>query len=168
MKSIRIKNFRGDTIIEVMIAAALIMATLGVGYALSRQALRQTTDDSLRNQAIAYGQSQIEFIKNAIANRCAVGDSTCSSPNTLLTSYQGLPSGFCILNTGVAAASGNASCTSYTGGATGTSAFSIKNTYDGTTDVNNKLFKVLVTWTPLSVTRGTGAVQQLSFYYKSP
>lgn len=157
----------GDTIVEVMIAAALVMATLGIGYALARQGLRQTTDDSLRTQAISYGQSQIEFIRNAISNHCPSGDTTCSIPNTLLETYEGgaLSSGFCILNSGTASLFSDGVCTNYTGATTaGTSPFSIKNTYDSV----SKVFSVLVQWTPIGTTRDATSKQQLTLYYKAP
>ena len=151
-----------------MIAAALVMATLGVGYALARQGLRQTTDDSLRNQAISYGQSQIEFIRNAVAN---YDPSTNTLKDTYKTYNSPPPNGFCILNSGAAqdarAASDNFErCSQYTG-RTGdiivASPFSIKNNYDPASGV----FTINIQWTPISTTRAATSNQQLNLYYKA-
>lgn len=158
-------NRRGDTVVEVMIAAALVIAALAVGYALSRQALRQTTDDGLRNQAIAHGQSQIEFIRNAATNYN-------SSTNTLLDTYKSSfhGKGFCILYTGVAQDANptydsHQDCLKYTGvDPTTSSPFTVNDSYDQ----SGKIFTITVQWVPLSVTRASTVPQQLNFYYRSP
>src|SRR3990167_10314221 len=58
-------NSRGDTIIEILIAMAILALVLGTAYAISTQSLRTGTSAGQRSQALGYAQSQIEFIKRA-------------------------------------------------------------------------------------------------------
>ena len=164
MLRLKRKNLRGDTIVEVMVAAALIMVALGGGYALSRQGLRQSTDNSLRSQALNYGRTQVEFIKNVINNIPASQPSPiCSSPITLLDNYR-CKTPFCIVNTGEwqDAAAANSSCKGYSGDKTShNTPFTVNNTYDSA----SKTFTVTVTWLPLGTIRATDT-QKLTLVYR--
>lgn len=82
------RNTAGDTIVEVLVSAAILAAVLSVAYATANHNLQNSTDADNRNQAIAYVGQQIEFIKNAAANSTAA-----------LATYQ-LKKPFCIMPNG--------------------------------------------------------------------
>jgi type II secretory pathway pseudopilin PulG len=56
---------RGDTIVEILIAMAILALVLGTAYAVSSSSLRTGTAAGQRSQALGYAQSQVEFIKDA-------------------------------------------------------------------------------------------------------
>jgi prepilin-type N-terminal cleavage/methylation domain-containing protein len=58
-------NQAGDTIIEVMVAVAILALVLTVAYQSTSRSLQSGVDSSNRQQAIALASQQIEIIKNA-------------------------------------------------------------------------------------------------------
>jgi|GEM_PF-887133 len=61
-------NSRGDTLVEVMIAVAILSMVLAASYTLSSHAARLGQSAKERTQAVAYAQQQAEIIQ-AYANR---------------------------------------------------------------------------------------------------
>lgn len=72
---------RGDTIVEVLIAMALVSVVLSGAYAVTTQDLRTTQDANERSQALALVQQQVELIRAkttstgsfVLANQCLDG-----------------------------------------------------------------------------------------------
>ena len=64
----RFFNSRGDTIVEVMVSVAVLSVVLGTAYVASGRSLQTSTNAGLRNQALSYGQQQVELIKSAANN----------------------------------------------------------------------------------------------------
>jgi type II secretory pathway pseudopilin PulG len=58
-----IKNNRGDTIVEVLIALAIIGAVIGTTYAIASVSLRQGRQAQERTEALKVAESQIELLK---------------------------------------------------------------------------------------------------------
>jgi prepilin-type N-terminal cleavage/methylation domain-containing protein len=72
MKSI-LRKQRGDTIIEVMIAIAIVSGVLGATFAISNKALRTTQANHERFQAQMFANQQAEWIKTySIENRATL------------------------------------------------------------------------------------------------
>ena len=57
------KNQRGDTLIEVMVAMAIVASVLGAAYTTSARALRLARQAQERAEAVKFTQSQIESLK---------------------------------------------------------------------------------------------------------
>ena len=64
MKIITSKSQAGDTIIEVLIAMAILALVMVGAYVSSSRSLRNGTDAANRQQALALAEQQAEFIKN--------------------------------------------------------------------------------------------------------
>lgn len=54
----------GDTIVEVMVAIVIAGVALAAAYQLSNASLRTSTQAAQRSQALSYGSSQIERLKD--------------------------------------------------------------------------------------------------------
>jgi prepilin-type N-terminal cleavage/methylation domain-containing protein len=54
---------RGDTLVEVMIAIAIVASVLGASYATAARSLRAGRQSQERSEALRYVESQIERIK---------------------------------------------------------------------------------------------------------
>src|SRR3990167_1729863 len=98
-------NSRGDTIIEILIAMAILALVLSTAYAISTQSLRTGTAAGQRSQALGYAQSQVEYIKQAVGTRDNVKlalytSSTpfCVDPNGNYVAVPGgsLPTNLCL------------------------------------------------------------------------
>lgn len=140
------QNSRGDTLVEVILATALISATIGVAVSMSNRNLQTGVSAAQRSQALAIAQDQVERIRNAYLT---------SSP--VLDSYK-INKPFCILADGseedVEASASK--CTNFNGGQ-----YSIAITYGS----SSLVFTTSITWLSNSNTSGT---DQLSLYYKLP
>ncbi len=62
------KNWRGDTIIEVMISIVVLSMTIGGAYAIASRSLKAARQAQERGEATKLAESQIENIKAAAAN----------------------------------------------------------------------------------------------------
>jgi prepilin-type N-terminal cleavage/methylation domain-containing protein len=116
-----IKQFRerGDTIVEVLIAIAVISLILGGAYVTTNGSLRATRSAQERGNALKLVESQVEQLKGLIA----------SNPDAVFGG--GTPSPFCIYNNAIVApATGN--CNVNTAGEpTGARIFNIEITRAG-------------------------------------
>ena len=76
----KIKNSRGDTIVEVMISMSILAIILGVAYATSTRSLQSGLDSQYRDQALTYAQQQLELIKNADNSQGSAGSYKVAQP----------------------------------------------------------------------------------------
>lgn len=63
---IRIKNCRGDTIVEVLIAVAIVSLTLTGGFVSSNRSFQATRTAQEQGEALKIAESQVEQIKVAV------------------------------------------------------------------------------------------------------
>jgi len=142
----RPKVSRGDTIVEVILATALIAAAIGLAYSMSNRNLSNGVSAGQRSQALSLAQSQIERIKNAYL---------INSP--VLASYK-IDRPFCILDDGSEedVSRLNSKCANF-----GSSPYSVTINYNGST----LIFTTDVSWSSNSNNSGQ---DQLTLYYKLP
>jgi Tfp pilus assembly protein PilV len=77
---------QGDTIVEVMISMAVLAVVLGATYAISTRSFQSGLNAQYRDQAVSYGQQQVELIREADNN----------NPTTISTYSTPADSAFCI------------------------------------------------------------------------
>lgn len=137
---------RGDTIVEVILATALIAAATGLAYSTSNHNLSNGVSAGQRSQALSLAQAQIERIKNAY-----------TTGSSSLDNYK-IDRPFCILSDGTEedVARTASKCTNF-----GASPYSVTINYDNTT----LIFTTGVSWS--SNSNNTGQ-DQLTLYYKLP
>ena len=72
MRMIRVAAQAGDTIIEVLIAIAVVSFVLVTAYATTNHSILATQNTQERSQALQLAQSQIEFLRSTplSANNC--------------------------------------------------------------------------------------------------
>lgn len=78
------KNYKGDTIVEVLIAITVASSVLGVSLSTMNRNLSITRDNQERTEASKYAQGQIEALKAIVDQGItppAVGKSFCLSSN---------------------------------------------------------------------------------------
>ena len=95
---------RGDTLVEVLIAIAVITMIMGGAYITTNKSLLATRAAQERGNALKLAESQIEQIKGLVA----------TNPDSLFSGSP--PSPFCISDTGTVVAATNAACSVGTGG----------------------------------------------------
>lgn len=61
-------GLKGDTIVEVMIAMVLVGSALVASYGIARRSLSQIRDAQERSEMLKIGESQLEALKNYVAN----------------------------------------------------------------------------------------------------
>lgn len=99
---------RGDTLVEVLIAIAVVSLILGGAYVTTNTSLLATRAAQERGNALKLAEAQIEQLKGiAATNPTAVFGGAAPSP-------------FCISNTGAVVAATNAACAVDTSGAAST------------------------------------------------
>ena len=140
------KDSRGDTIVEVILATALIASSIGLAYSMSNHNLSSGISAGQRSQALSLAQAQIERIKNAYLTNSPVLDSYKTSQP------------FCILVNGVEedVNRSGSKCANF-----GSSPYSVSINYNETTLV----FKTDISWSSSSNNAGQ---DQLTLYYKLP
>ncbi len=141
-----VRSGRGDTIVEVILATALIAAATGLAYSMSNHNLGNGVSAGQRSQALSLAGAQIERIKNAYLTN-----------STSLNSYK-IDKPFCILGDGSEedANRSNSKCANFT-----SSPYSVVINYNKATLV----FKTDVSWSSNSNSSGQ---DQLTLYYKLP
>lgn len=73
MRFMRFLNQRGDTIVEVLIAIAVVSSVLGISYATMNRNVLIGRDNQERSEAVRLGEGQIESLKSlASYNRAAI------------------------------------------------------------------------------------------------
>ena len=58
-------NSRGDTIIEVLIAIAVVSSVLGITYSIMNKNIQTTRDNQERSEASKIAQGQLELLRTA-------------------------------------------------------------------------------------------------------
>ncbi len=137
---------RGDTIVEVILATALITTAIGLAYSMSNRNLGNGVSAGQRSQALSVAEAQIERIKNAYLSNSPI----------LVTYKSAVP--FCILGNGLEenASPTDSKCKNFGG-----SPYSVSINYNSTTLV----FTADVSWSSNSNSSGQ---DQLTLYYKLP
>jgi len=88
---------RGDTIVEVLIAIAVISLVLGGAYVTTNRSLLATRDAQERGTALKLVESQIEQLKGVVA----------ANPSQV---FSGAPASFCISNVSTVSAASSPAC----------------------------------------------------------
>lgn len=137
---------RGDTIVEVILATALLGAVIGLAYSMSNHNLSNGVSAGQRSQALSLAQSQIEHLKNAYLTNSGA-----------LDSYK-IDKAFCILSDGSEedVSKSGSKCANFGG-----SPYSLSVKYTKTTLV----FRADVSWSSSSNNAGQ---DELTLYYKLP
>ncbi|MDO8591960.1 MAG: hypothetical protein Q7R60_03510 [bacterium] len=137
---------RGDTIVEVILATALIASAITLTYSMSNHNLSNGVSAGQRSQALSLAGAQIERIKNAYL-----------TDSIHLATYK-INKAFCILSDGSEedVAKLNSKCANFGG-----SPYSVTVNYSSTTLV----FKADISWFSSSNNSGQ---DQLTLYYKLP
>lgn len=91
-------NERGDTVVEVLIAIAIISLILGGAFILTNRSLKGTQSAQERLNGIKLVESQLEQVKNLAATDSDAIFGTSVSPS------------FCVNSSGAVVASSTASC----------------------------------------------------------
>jgi prepilin-type N-terminal cleavage/methylation domain-containing protein len=89
---------RGDTLVEVLIAIAVITSVMGGAFVMTNRSLQGSRDAQERVNSTKLVESQIEQTKNLAA----------TTPTAIFGT--GVPSSFCINGAGAVVASTNAAC----------------------------------------------------------
>ncbi len=122
---------RGDTLVEVLVAIAVVSLIMGGAYVTTNRSLLATRAAQERGNALKIAESQIEQLKGFVTtNPDAIFGGTAPSP-------------FCISSAGAVVAATNAACTVGTNGQATTSEprFRLSVTRNANT------FTLLETWT---------------------
>lgn len=137
-----LQSQRGDTIVEVLISILVITSVLGGAFVMTNRSLQNTRTSQERVNAIKLTESQVELIKDVVAN----------NPNAIFGA--GVPATYCINSSGTVLISTNAACkVDQTGTATTKEpAFNLSITRSGNT------FTVNNTWSNIRG-GGTNSVQ---------
>jgi prepilin-type N-terminal cleavage/methylation domain-containing protein len=122
---------RGDTLVEVLIAIAVISLILGGAFVMTNRSLQGTRDAQERVNATKLTEGQVERIKGLAAT------------NGLALFGASTPATYCINNTGVVVSSTNVACTVDVNGnpTTAEPSFQLAITRSGNT------FTIRSTWT---------------------
>ncbi len=145
---------RGDTIVEVLIAIAIVSSVLGITYATMNRSLLLMRDNEERTAATKHAQSQIESIKaiwnqdeSRITGPTSSGSGICVTGDTVHSLPSGVPSNDA---SGFNPAQYRAECTN--------GIYRMGARYD---DASGRLF-VAVYWDSLA----SGQINQVTYYYK--
>ena len=89
-------NQAGDTIVEVMIALAVLSLSLGISYEAANGGINQSVNAQEHAQALGLIDAQVEELRSAIDNNTAVipngsNDFFCMSNNGSLISFNVSP-----------------------------------------------------------------------------
>lgn len=146
----------GDTIVEVLVAIAIMGLALGSAYALSNRSFRTAMHSKERTEALALAQGQVEFLRDT---------SLSDTIGSLLARY---PSGteFCFKEddgSDETVTTGDDYCDSY--GPSNNSLYNISVVYcDGSAGCGPaNVFTITATWIGAG-----GGDNNLKLYYKPP
>lgn len=141
-------NSRGDTIVEVILATAVIASAIGLTVAMSNRNLQNGVAAAKRSEALALAQEQVEHIKNAYTT------------NSSRSSLYKVEADYCILGDGSTKPISDNACLSYNG-----TQYSLKVDYNP----SSRVFSVTSYWQPASSDRQVGDdPDKLNLYYKLP
>ncbi len=141
----RMRNQDGDTIVEVIIAAAIVGLMLVVSFTIANASFKQIRMTQERGEAQRFAQSQVEQLDPLIKN----------NPVYLTSSPAGVPYPFCFDNSGTAYTAGANDCKQ------GTDQRYVISISHPPGAVNNTYFQVSVSWDGIS-----GRSEKLTLDYK--
>jgi len=143
----RIVAERGDTLVEVLIAIAVISLILGGAFVTTNRNLQSTRQAQERGNAQKLVESQIEQVKNIVG----------SNPDSIFGT--GVPASFCVNAAGAVVVSSNAACAVNASGAATTAEpiYRLAITRSGNT------FTVNNTWSKLISGGGTTNNVQMKY-----
>lgn len=109
---VRFNNYRGDTIVEVMIALAVLMVIIAGGYSIATRSLNGTRVAQERSEATKIAEGQLEAINQRLSKVKSLSELE-TGPQGKFIGYDGswaasgIPgsypaSGFCVKDDGVA------------------------------------------------------------------
>lgn len=140
---------RGDTLVEVLIAIAVISLILGGAFVTTNRNLQATREAQERGNAQKLVESQIEQVKNVVIR----------DPDSIFGA--GAPSIFCINSTSTVVASTNAACAVDSSG----NATSAEPIYHLTVTRSTNTFTVTNTWS--KITSGGGTTNTVQMKYRT-
>jgi type II secretory pathway pseudopilin PulG len=140
-----LKNQKGDTIVEVMLALTVIGLSLGISFAIANRSTNVGLEARERSEALKLAESQLEYMKNDLSNIATYRDATP----------------YCIVG-GVkyAVSAGGSQCL----GANRNSLYDISVIYTAASGANPENFESFISWGKLS-TSGAGN-NQVSLVYR--
>lgn len=145
----KMRNVRGDTIIEVMVALAILGLAFGISYAIANRSLQISQNSQEHSQALEYLDSQVELARSDVKGLYA--STYVTNPGTT----------FCMTSSDVPTGIGAGDCHPSDGGAD----YNISISYNPSTDndgVNQDIFTFTINWEGL----GTLGEQQEQQSYK--
>lgn len=98
IRNLRCLSERGDSIVEVLIAIAVISLVMGGAFVMTNRSLQGSRDGQERVNAAKLVETQVEQIKNLAS----------TNPNALFA--VSVPASYCITSAGAVVASTNAAC----------------------------------------------------------
>jgi prepilin-type N-terminal cleavage/methylation domain-containing protein len=134
------KNQQGDTIVEVLIAIAVVSMVLVAAYVTTVHSVNTMEDTQEHSEALQLAQTQLEFLHNYNSSVTPVADGDCFKADGTLTAT----ASNCVVNA--------------SGTTTAPTLFTIKITND-----SPPTYAVAVTWASLS--QG-GTTNDVTLYYQ--
>jgi len=149
---------QGDTIVEVMLAIAIIGIALGTAFALSTRSFHTGQNVEERGEALSLAQGQVEFLKNTYLNG--------AKDDLISDSSYGTGKAFCFSDTdGKVYDATSSNCTNYKLADGSSSIYTIEVTYcNGSGCGTEGVFTVKVSWTGA----GGQRLDNSTVYYKIP
>jgi type II secretory pathway pseudopilin PulG len=78
---IRLRNDKGDTIVEVLIVLAVLSLAFSISYATANNGLRQSTTAQQHSNALSELDSQLELLRGAYSQNANIGNLTTQQAN---------------------------------------------------------------------------------------
>lgn len=141
-----VRGSGGDTIVEVVLATAIIATAIGIAYSVANRNLQNGVSAGQRSQALSLASAQIERLKNAyLSNSSDLNKYTIDKP-------------FCILSNGTVEEVNkpDSKCANFN-----TTQFSLSVSYKN----DNRLFSAKSSWRSNT---NTAITDELTLYYKLP
>ena len=135
LSALRVKNQRGDTIVEVLISIAVISLILGGAYVSTNSSLQGTRAAQERSDALKVTESQLEAVKSM----------ALSNPNALFGAPTANGTTFCVSNNAIVSAT-NAGCKVNAAGTATTAQPAYNIAVTRTTNTTTTTFVIKTTW----------------------
>lgn len=145
------RNQAGDTIIEVLLAIAIVGMVLGASYSTATRALRSGRFAQEHTEALKLAESQMEKLKYLASVYSEANPPTAAQDIFNTGVNQNV---FCIDDNFMKVLASDGTYTSLCSNISGL--YKVSTTYDNTSSVS--LFKVVVTWERTATTQGNVSV----------
>jgi Tfp pilus assembly protein PilV len=149
ISALRLKNQRGDTIVEVLISIAIVSMVLGGAYVTTNRSLIGTRVAQERSDGLKVTESQLEAVKSMAV----------SNPTVLYGTATANGAKFCMSNATVVSST-NAACKVNAAGTATTVAPAYNITITRATDASTTTFTIKTVWDNL---RGATDNVQMSY-----